>query len=87
MVFTFFFCICFDGEFQLRFTIRFSFTIELGSIVHHVLKNSKEKQRVREEVVANFKRDTEVATSPKKNDDGKRRFWGGKVKDPTDYRI
>ena len=42
MVFTYLFCICFDGEsdYQLRSTIRFRFRTELGSTVHHVLKMS-----------------------------------------------
>ena len=38
MAFTSHFCTCFDGESQLRFTIRLSFKTELGSVVHHVLK-------------------------------------------------
>ena len=48
MAFTSLFCTCFDGESQLRFTIRFSFRTELGSIVHHVLKNAGAEEEVPE---------------------------------------
>ena len=35
-----FFCPCFNGESQIRFSVRFSFRTELGSIGQRVLKDS-----------------------------------------------
>tara|TARA_A100001015_G_C14689127_1_gene593751 strand:+ start:231 stop:713 length:483 start_codon:yes stop_codon:yes gene_type:complete len=49
VVFTSLFCICFDGESQLRFTVRFSFRTELGSIGASCPKDFKGVRRASQE--------------------------------------